>query len=373
MSTDLIDVTAIRTNYDCRAVAARYVTLDGQIAGHRELHGPCPKCGGVDRFFVSPGLWGCRVCGTGGDVVKLIQLAEGLEFLEAVEFLRKGTVTQRTRVQPTKIPERSFSESDEEKRRRFLAHAPAILDAAQRRLLADETPGGEYLLRRGLNLEVWHRFGLGYTDDAVGRGPGVAMPWYKAGNLTGIRYRLLTPPDPKNKIVSEPASQTSGVLFGGQAMTVWGAPKGPTSAPDPLARRTLVLVEGEINAMSIWQEMGGAPVDVLSMGGQSSIVSPAAIAYAQRYGACIVWMDEEKRARDLAKSVGGLAYWSAVDGQKADANDHLCAGRLHEIMAHLWSAATKKEHAAALAAEMAGWMDGMWLDLKAAWLEAARA
>lgn len=351
----MIDLSTLKATYDCRVVAANYVTLDGPVTGHKELHGPCPKCGGTDRFFVSPGVWGCRVCNTGGDVVRLIQHAEGLEFLDAVEFLRKGTVTQRTPVQPSKLPERSFSETDEEKRRRFLAHAPAILDAAQRRLMAEATPGGEYLLRRGLEPAIWAAYGLGYTDDAVGRGPAVAMPWYKAGNLTGIRYRLLNPPDPKNKIVSEPASHTAGVLFGGQVVTFWTKHDNGT---DLAADRTLVIVEGEINCMSIAQVAGTARIDVLSMGGQASIISPAAIAYARRFRAAIAWMDEEKRARELATAIGGLAYWSAIGGKKTDANDHLCAGRLPEIVEYLWRQATPKAHAEALQHDIDDWRAG---------------
>ncbi len=40
-----------------------------------ERVGPCPKCGGVDRFGVNirKQLWNCRGCGVGGDVIKLVE------------------------------------------------------------------------------------------------------------------------------------------------------------------------------------------------------------------------------------------------------------------------------------------------------------
>ena len=98
MSTQQIDVTGLKQRIDLRAVARNYTRLDKQIEGTRELHGPCPFCGGRDRFYVSPGVAGCRVCGFGGDVIAFIQKAEGLDFMGAVEFLDKGAITERAPV-----------------------------------------------------------------------------------------------------------------------------------------------------------------------------------------------------------------------------------------------------------------------------------
>ena len=53
----------------------------------RDLVGPCPACGGTDRFAVTPAkrLWCCRQCAKGGDVIALVQHLDGGEFLDAVE------------------------------------------------------------------------------------------------------------------------------------------------------------------------------------------------------------------------------------------------------------------------------------------------
>ena len=365
MSTQQIDVTGLKQRIDLRAVARNYTRLDKQIEGNRELHGPCPFCGGRDRFYVSPGVAGCRVCGFGGDVIAFIQKAEGLDFMGAVEFLDKGAITERAPVQPsgTEPP----TSTDEDKRRQFQAQAPALMDAAHRRLMAEDTPGGEYLQRRLLDLDTWRAYRLGYVDDAEHCGPAVAMPWYRGGNLTGIRFRLLNPPEGMGKIVSMKNSLTSRLLYGGQAMTTWTK---HDSGLDLAADRTLFLVEGEINAMSVAQVTRGARVDVLSFGPEGTVLSPAAIAYAQRFRAVVVWMDEEWFARDRAQKVGGMAYWNTrggtlkpdgkhtEGGTKTDANDHLLAGRLPDLVEYLWRESTAKQHAEALKWDIDDWRAG---------------
>ena len=57
--------------------------------GASEYAGPCPVCGGKDRFSVSvkKQLWNCRGCGKGGDVIGLAQHAGGATFAEAVAAL----------------------------------------------------------------------------------------------------------------------------------------------------------------------------------------------------------------------------------------------------------------------------------------------
>ena len=55
----------------------------------RELVGPCPKCGGHDRFAINPAklVWNCRGCGRGGDPIDLVRHVEGRAFLEARKIL----------------------------------------------------------------------------------------------------------------------------------------------------------------------------------------------------------------------------------------------------------------------------------------------
>lgn len=53
-----------------------------------DLKGPCPACGGDDRFAITPAknVYVCRHCG-GGDGIGLVQKALSCDFVSAVEFI----------------------------------------------------------------------------------------------------------------------------------------------------------------------------------------------------------------------------------------------------------------------------------------------
>jgi putative DNA primase/helicase len=54
-----------------------------------ERVGPCPKCNGDDRFAINPkkGLWNCRGCDVGGDVIELVQHLDDVDFKTACATL----------------------------------------------------------------------------------------------------------------------------------------------------------------------------------------------------------------------------------------------------------------------------------------------
>src|SRR5277367_1751262 len=61
--------------------------------------GPCPACGGTDRFALNTefGTFNCRGFG-GGDAIAMVQHARGLDFVAAVEFITgESQVTTQTR------------------------------------------------------------------------------------------------------------------------------------------------------------------------------------------------------------------------------------------------------------------------------------
>ena len=66
-------------------IARRGIKLRGKV----ERVGPCPKCGGTDRFSINTkkGLWNCRQCGVGGDVIKLVEHLDGVDFIGACTTL----------------------------------------------------------------------------------------------------------------------------------------------------------------------------------------------------------------------------------------------------------------------------------------------
>ena len=75
---------------------ARNVPIEDELArrgihlkGRKEHPGPCPKCGGHDRFSFNSveRLWICRRCDEGGDVIDLVQHLDGVDFIAACETL----------------------------------------------------------------------------------------------------------------------------------------------------------------------------------------------------------------------------------------------------------------------------------------------
>jgi CHC2 zinc finger/Toprim domain len=69
-----------------------------------ERVGPCPRCGGRDRFSINvrKQLFHCRGCGAGGGVIALEQFLSGLDFREAVERLT-GRSARRQMIQAAPI------------------------------------------------------------------------------------------------------------------------------------------------------------------------------------------------------------------------------------------------------------------------------
>jgi putative DNA primase/helicase len=102
---------------DTDAVAlARSVRIESEIArrGFRlrrsgaEQVGPCPVCGGSDRFAVHTRkqVWNCRGCNQGGDVIAMVQHLDACDFTTAVHLLA-GTDPSRQapKLDPAKIAE----------------------------------------------------------------------------------------------------------------------------------------------------------------------------------------------------------------------------------------------------------------------------
>jgi hypothetical protein len=54
-----------------------------------EYAGPCPRCGGIDRFSINTKkrVYNCRGAGEGGDVIAMVQYVTGCSFIEACELI----------------------------------------------------------------------------------------------------------------------------------------------------------------------------------------------------------------------------------------------------------------------------------------------
>jgi hypothetical protein len=116
--------------------------------GPHEYAGPCPVCGGRDRFSVNTykEVWNCRHCGIGGDAIDLARHVLGVGFDEAREFVTvERSVRQRQK--PAEALGRALPQGGDETR---TAAALALWAASvdPRGALVEH-----YLQSRGLELD----------------------------------------------------------------------------------------------------------------------------------------------------------------------------------------------------------------------------
>jgi hypothetical protein len=102
---------------------ARAVRIEDELArrgitlrGKNEQCGPCPVCGGDDRFSINiqKQVFNCRGCGVGGDVIALVQHLDGTEFNDAVTKLvgpkPNATATKKDKQTAKSVTAASFED-----------------------------------------------------------------------------------------------------------------------------------------------------------------------------------------------------------------------------------------------------------------------
>lgn len=158
------------------------------IASGAERIGPCPVCGGRDRFGINTArnIFNCRTCG-GGDQIKLVEHVQGCDFRAALAFLcgeADVSLSPEEAARRRRERERRRREQDayaERQRRYAIEHARAIWAAA---LPGAGTAAEAYLARRGITLRRWpdclrfipqHPYVKGKGDDRVTYHVGPAM------------------------------------------------------------------------------------------------------------------------------------------------------------------------------------------------------
>ena len=344
-----IDVS-IKEQIDLRKLIGEYIELSGHESG--EMFGPCPKCGGEDRFHVTADSWFCRQCHPKfDDAPAFVQWMHNCSFPEAMERLGAAPVAVERRTPAAKA--KAFQPVTEEWRTK----AQQIVTDANYLLMFTTNVGATYLAGRAIGIDACETFGLGFKADVPlphtwdeekrthihPKQPAIVIPWYRGGKLTAIRYRFLQQhnyTDTKGKPASakqtaQYGSDFTGILYGGQALA---------GCAEDL--RTLVLCEGELNAISIWQVSNAWGWDVLSLGSESAKLTPAAIEYAKKYERVIVWMDRADVVKPLMHEIKGAYGVSSpkFGDKKRDANDMLKDNSLADWLSTIRVNACETDH-----------------------------
>ena len=175
-------------NIDPRTDRARSVRIEDECARRgikligrkNERVGPCPKCGGHDRFSINVAkqVFCCRVCEKGGDVIDLVQHLDVVDFPTALTTLsgepplktNSHAQVNNTAVGREGIAAR-FDYNDESGRLLF-----------QVRRIEYEMPDGSFILKDGKHKKTFRQ-----------KRPDPAKPGAWIQNVDGVRtipYRL---------------------------------------------------------------------------------------------------------------------------------------------------------------------------------------
>jgi DNA primase len=285
----MIDVKALKAQVNLLALAEQSTTLRRVASSNGgEWAGPCPFCGGKDRFHVQPyrpdgGVWLCRGCseGTWKDAIEYGErLWPGLEFKEVCERLAGGIeIDAYSRIDRNR---RTVSPAYASPAEDWQSAARNAIAIGKRALWSKEGERAlDYLYRRGLRETAIDNWLLGYSkgmevhphpsaplplkgEGLGGEGRlyiprGVIIPCMEADQVWYLKIALL-PGDPvKCQGCGESAPARSPCPRCGTVNKYRGVKGNRTAAifgVDELRGSELALfVEGEFDAMIAWQEL----------------------------------------------------------------------------------------------------------------------
>jgi DNA primase len=313
----------VKDAYDLVEVVRRYADTSPV---YHEHHGPCPFCGGSDRFiiFKDRKRCHCRQCEFSGDVIDLVAKLHNVDAKGAAEIITRRQVTISTaprRIRPTE----HWANEDSERTWQsatWQEQARRTVELAKQRMTREDTnDGARYLLGRGILPATIEAFDIGFDpahfDPATKtKRPAVVIPWCdETGAISAIKYRFC------DNIASDDKdrrfSQTSGskqILFGLQTLARTNAP------------RALIAVEGEINAMSVWQATRSDGYDVVSVGPENNpacLRALAALLDVSAHADVLLWFDRGDRALAAARALPQVRPALMQSPRDLDANDIL--------------------------------------------------
>lgn len=347
----MIDTSTIHV--DLLALIGADVQLKHKAATNGgEWAGPCPWCGGTDRFLVWPNAdrpgYHCRRCGRTGDAIRYLMETRNIDFPEAAH--RLGAVEQdgnaatgrRGERQPPERPAPSIQAPSAawQARARAFAHyaRTALWSRAGERYLA-------YLReKRGLKDETIHDWGLGCNPTELWDLParwgmpsggkiwcarGLVIPCQIAGVTWYVKVRRPREGDELAAYVgaSQPLKGGKGPKYvaprGSETVALFGAEwfKG---------RGALLLVEGELDAILAWQEAGDL-VDVATLGSSGNPLAGPWLPHLLPYPRWLLCYDLDEAGTKGAAKLAHMARTVRIrpplaEGEGNDLTDMWRAG-----------------------------------------------
>lgn len=318
---------------DVLALAAPTTTLRRVAStGGGEYAGPCPLCGGRDRFHVQAGRgrWLCRGCSPRwDDAIALAMKLTGQSFAAAVRTLAGDDWTHNQQRQPATLPPPPPAPTP-----RWQARARQVAQAAAAELwTARARPALHWLLARGLAPATLRHWRVGYlaqplTEPGVwwgrpearlGLGAGVLLPLYTERGLTALKLRRLSG-----------APKYGQVRGGGPGLYL-----AATLTP---AARTVAVCEGEFDALLLWQALQATadlpPMAVVTPGSQAPWPRPEWLALLQGRRVLLLFDQDAAGEQGAQRWLASLPTATRVRWPKAkDLTDlHLSGGSLSDLI-----------------------------------------
>lgn len=309
-----------------------------------EYAGPCPGCGGTDRFRCWPeqkggkGSFWCRQCGKAGDDIQFMVEFMGMNFKEAFaaagrEFPNNfNAYTPPCRKQAHNQQKTAFvpkcykppGEAWKERAQKFVTKAHEALLENRGQL--------DYLAGRGLDLHAVKHFKLGWFEGENGKGcmfrareawgldtvlkqngrkkvlwipRGIVIPVFKGGEVYRVRIRR-----PLEDL--KPGEKNRYLIVAGSGMELAG------HNPD---RRAFLVTEADLDEMLVCRHAGSL-VGTVSLG--SSGAKPGADVFpvlkkALRILVALDWDQAGRKAFEWwKKELPNSRFWPVPDGLGKD-------------------------------------------------------
>ena len=201
MNTQQTDTHELTSKIDLAQLAG--VPLRG---GEREKFGPCPKCGGDDRFHIrhhqGRDYFFCRKCHEKrGDAIEFMRWMHGYTFAEAVRQLG-GDLTHQQKPMMKRPPLPAAADYDTPPAQQWQAAAHVVIQECEAALwLPRNKKILDYVRKRGLTDETIKAYRLGYcstgTANEYARNigdlyirRGIIIPTIVYNDIWQIRIRL---------------------------------------------------------------------------------------------------------------------------------------------------------------------------------------
>jgi DNA primase len=286
--------------------------------GGGEYHGPCPFCGGTDRFRVwphqtPPRFW-CRQCERSGDAIAYVRYRSDATFPEACRMLGLDLGTYRAITAQPKVSNTSNpGNSPGNLRAGYAALTDAgwqeaahhfCIAAAQRLQEPSGASAKAYLLGRGLTESVIISTGLGYNPRdqqahwgnlKVWLAQGIVIPWRIDGRIWRVNIRRPVTGDGKRYV---PLSGCANGLY---------------QADEIVPGCSVLITEGEFDALTVTSN--------ISIPNMNLVAVATGSASGARLLRWVVGVDLAKTvllAFDADKAGDEAAdWWNSVLGKKA--------------------------------------------------------